>query len=274
MIAALVLAAVLSAQDALELFAPDVVSGPGLFQGSFTPDGQAFHFFRRIGQGENYRLYVTRQQDGEWSPARQVESPTSDLYPSFSPDGRRMAFISYRPTPGGALARNATAIWVQGDGGRGEPQWQSAATPRDRYVSTLEHRADGSLCFRSFALDYSDLQFLCARWDGQAYGAPEPDDALRGLRGRLPEGKELGGGVMSPSGQTLILEIVSRDPATNRLTSDLWRADRQGEAWGDPRPLADEINSPLREAFPIFSPTGELYFVRDFRDYYRIGRVD
>ena len=77
-------------------------SRAGTSPGAFSPDGREFLFFRKVDRRrEDYRIFVSRNVDGEWAePERSFwGGEYSELYPSISPDGGRMVFTSYRPVP-------------------------------------------------------------------------------------------------------------------------------------------------------------------------------
>ena len=265
-----------AAEPLVEVFAP--ASGPAgtLFQGSFSPDGEEFYFFRKIGEPEDYRLYRTVRRGGEWSDAEQIESAYSDLYPSISPDGRRLVFVSYRPLPGRTLAEHATTLWQRVRTDRtqewGPPAPVQEATPPDRYVSTLVHRADGSICFRSHSLDYRTTTHNCAAPKGDGYSAPRADDALETWRTRLPEGARLAGGTLSRDGRVIALEVVTGSQATGDFNADIWvsRLPEGASTWTSPVPLPASVNTPGFENFIVFGPGDDLYFVRDFSTYHRV----
>lgn len=264
------LLSVLALQAAPESFAPTVMPAENVFQGGFSPDERLFYFFRKEGRGEDYRLYRMERLASGWTAPQRIESETSDLYPSVSTDGTRMVFASYRATPEGALTDHATGIWVLPLDSDGPAEWQADATPRDRYVSHLMHRSDGSLCYRSTSLDYQQVEFLCSDWNGRHYGTPKADAALEAMRTRLPEGVRMAGGTLAPSGRTMIIEVSTRDPVTNRPNADLWRSDLSGEGWTEPAPLPGSVNTAGMENFAVFSPSGDLYFGRGLSAYFRL----
>jgi hypothetical protein len=69
----------------------------------------------------------------------------------------------------------------------------------------------------------------------------------------------------------VFLDVATRNPATGKPASDIWVAEKRGDAWSDPRPIGGGVNSDGFDVFPFVSPDGrELYFVRDFTAFYRV----
>ncbi|HSE33174.1 MAG TPA: LpqB family beta-propeller domain-containing protein [Pyrinomonadaceae bacterium] len=67
------------------------------FQGSelhpsFSPDGDQIAFAWNGEKGDNYDLYVKRNDSGS-PPLRLTTNPADDLYPAWSPDGHHIAFV-------------------------------------------------------------------------------------------------------------------------------------------------------------------------------------
>ncbi len=67
-----------------KLFAPDIVSPEGLFEGgTFSPDMKTFYFSRKNGKYEKRTFFVIRYENNSWGN----ESETDIEYPRFSKDG-------------------------------------------------------------------------------------------------------------------------------------------------------------------------------------------
>jgi len=67
------------------------------FQGSelhptFSPDGNQIAFAWNGEKGDNYDLYIKRNDAGS-PPLRLTTNPADDLYPAWSPDGHHIAFV-------------------------------------------------------------------------------------------------------------------------------------------------------------------------------------
>ena len=70
-----------------KLFAPDIVSPDGLFEGgSFSPDMKEYYFTRKNGKYKRRTFFVIRYENNRWGQA--VE--TDIRWPQFSADGNMM----------------------------------------------------------------------------------------------------------------------------------------------------------------------------------------
>lgn len=134
------------------VFAPASVSVGNVYRGAFDPDGRTFYYFKKTGApaSEDYTIFRTRLVDARWTAPERVhlgDSP-SDLYPSISPDGRRMVFASYRPAPGDTAAGRPNAyLWYaerSGDGW-GAPVFMSKAAVFGAYHPQPYFGPEGAL---------------------------------------------------------------------------------------------------------------------------------
>ena len=81
-----------------KVFAPGFISRQETeFNAAFSPDGREFYY--SVAQGGSEDIYVSQQVEGKWSRPKQAvfSGPFKDADPMFSPDGRRLYFISTRP---------------------------------------------------------------------------------------------------------------------------------------------------------------------------------
>jgi hypothetical protein len=258
-----------------EVFAPDVLSTGNAWKGSFAQDGRSFYFFMKQPTGkENYRIQVSRRQGDAWTAPERVDlgGDFSDLYPTVSPDGRRLVFVSYRPAPGEAPGGEPHAmLWLAprvGDGW-GEAVYLESLNVPGQYHSQPAFDGQGALYFRR-SRPGGDTVTYVTRWTGEAYGAPEPYDPINRWSSGWREGLFVWGGVPGPDGSFIVLE-VSAVEGKKRGPADLWVTRGRGGTWTEPRPLGNGVNTPGNENFIFFSPDGrDLFFVRDFARFYRV----
>ena len=259
----------------VEIFAPETISTGNVYRGSFAPDGKTFYFFKNVTKGqEDYRIFVSKLTGEKWSkPVRlNLGGDYSDLYPSISKDGKRMAFSSYRPAPGDTSSHPNAHLWYvdkEGDDW-GTPVFMSAVNKIGYYHSWAEIAPDGKLYFRQTTPDWSLNQTFFSSWNGKEYTTPilfEPVDRWKKWRADV----RVTGGSLSPDGKALLLDVGVRNPQTGRGASDIWVSVKKGNEWTAPKPFGNEINGNGYETFHFFSPDGkELYFVRDFDTIYRV----
>ena len=266
-----------------EVFGPGVLSAGEVYRGCFMPNGREFYFFKKVTPGqEDYRIFVSRLTGGTWTEPRKVNlgGDYSDTYPAIAKDGRRLVFASYRPAPGDTSKKPNAHLWYverKGDGW-GEPVFMAAASLLGYYHSWVEFGPDGSLYFRRTTPDWSATETLLTRWDGRAFTAPAPYAQVERWKAWRPQGRadfRIAGGSPGPDGNTIFFDVATRNPRTGRGASDIWVSVKKRGDWTEPRPLDASINREGYDVFPFFSPDGRyLYFVRDFKTYYRLPFAD
>ena len=265
-----------AAQAQAEVFAPGVVSDSNVWKGSFEPDGRTLYFFKKVGRGEDYRIFVTRQGASGWSTPERLKIGSGDyseLYPAISPDGQRMVFTTYRPYAGDTASHAQSYLWMSTRNGMGwgEPVPLTALNVIGRYHSQTLFGDDGSLYFRRDSPDYRSTATYVAKWNGTTYDAPQLFDPVNRWNELLKPGHSVPGGVPGPALSYIVLEVASLNPEGRRSRTDLWVTCRSGSEWSTPTPIPGDVNSPGAENFMFHSPDSRrLYFVRDFARLYSI----
>lgn len=260
-----------------EPFGPTLADSGVTFRGTFSADGREFWFFRKVSadpHAEDYRVFVSRRQEAGWSAPERVDlgGDYSDLYPARSPDGRWLAFTSYRRMPGDTLAKPNAGLWAAehaADGGWKPPIPLTAATRIGAYQSQPVFGRDGRLYFRRTSPDWDTTTNLVTA----LFGAPTAyDPAERWMRWR--DDLQVWGGSPTPDGQMVLLEVSPRVPGERRgQPSDLWVSRHRGGTWETPVPLVAGVNTEHGwENFATVTPDGcDLVFVRDFSAFYRVS---
>jgi hypothetical protein len=264
-----------TASDKPQVFGPGVLSAGEVYRGSFTPDGQTFYFFKKVGADEDYRILMSRFERGAWSqPARvSLGGEFSDLYPSISRDGRRLVFTSYRPFPGDT-AHTAHVWYTERMGGDrwGNPVPLTSGSRPGHYHSWSEIGRDDAIYFRRTTPDWRTTETLVARRDprGSGYLDAVVWEQVE-MAKRLRPGLNVVGGNPGPTDDVVFLDVATRDSASGRHASDIWILQKVNDGWGEPQRLDSGINGPDYETFPFFSPDGrDLFFVRAFKEFYRV----
>jgi hypothetical protein len=197
----------------------------------------------------------------------------SDLYPAVHPTGELLVFSSYRPAPGDTSPHPSANLWAaRREGERwGEPFLLAEPNAYGFYHSQLVFTSDGVLHFKRNTWDYRDGVELETRIQD---GVWQPADtsarwlSLRNAVGSLHVYETMPG----PDDSFALLTAAPVDTLTRRPgPPDLHVVYRTADGWTAPEPLQADVNSPLTENFPFFSPGGrELFFVRDFAEFVHV----
>jgi L-ascorbate metabolism protein UlaG (beta-lactamase superfamily) len=265
-------------QAAVEVFGPGVLSVGEVYRGSFTPDGNTFYFFKKIGSGEDYRIYSSNRSANGWTTPAVVDlgGKFSDLYPSISRDGRRIVFSSYRAVPGGQGGKPNAHLWYADrvNNRWTTPVFMARASTLGYYHSWVEFGFDDAIYFRRTTPDFKITHTMRVQWTGAEYSSPKPyvdAERWKGWRRDVI----VAGGSPGPAGRLVFLDVATKNPRTGRAASDIWVSIKRGDKWTEPAPLGAGINSDGYDVFPFVSPDGrDLYFVRDFSTFHHIPLAD
>ncbi len=226
----------------------------------FSPDGNEVYWAPMVSfPGELYSrggLLVMKRVDGRWTPPAWASFSGPDVdddVPFFSPDGKRIYFISRRPLPG-EKGQESEKIWFadRTAAGWSEPQ------PLDPNVNSVDKHWEFSLdrernvYFAGQAADSLGLQDIyLARFSGGKYEKPvnvgKPINSADGENTPF----------IAPNGSYLLFE----------RQYDLWVSFRATDgAWSDPVKLGPEVNSPSVELCPLVTADGKYLFFLSQRD--------
>ena len=263
-------------ETAVEPFEKDLLATDNVFRGTFAPDGRTFFFFRKVAtqpNEEDFRILESRLVNGRWTtPTRlTLGGDYSDLYPTISPDGRRMVFSSYRPAPGDTSSHRNAHLWYvdRAGGGWGTPVFMGMASLLGHYNSGPRFQSDGSIVWAATTPDWRSQKSYITRWTGQEYSAPEVFEPAELWRNSRP-GMAISLAALSPDGSFAIIEMA-RNEDRRLLPPDLYVSFRRGNDWSEPQPLRGGVNTQATENFAVLSPDAKyIYFVRDFGGFYRV----
>jgi hypothetical protein len=261
-------------------FAPTLADSGKLYRGTFSRDGRELWFFKKVGDdpdAEDYRIFLSRRTDAGWSSPERVAlgGEFSDLYPTVSPDGRRLVFASYRRAPGDTAAEPNAGLWSveRSDSGWGTPVFLAGVTRLGAYHSQPLILPDGRLFFRRTSPNWDTTTTMVSSPSGHGFGPPVPYEPVERWHGWRKD-YSLWGGAPTPDGATVLLEVSPRPDGQQRPgPSDLWVSRRDGGGWRLPAALAAGVNTPAGwENFASVSPDGcDLIFVRAFSAFYRVA---
>lgn len=130
----------------------------------WSPDGRFLAFSDSARPGERENIFLFSRENGVKHQVtfHSGDEATFDISPSFSPDGRHLAFIRVRAGAGGA-----GYIYVQRLDGEGLPVGgpQRLVSP-DGFLYDVDWTADGSAVVYSGGASFDNLYLTKARLDG------------------------------------------------------------------------------------------------------------
>lgn len=253
--------AIWSAAPSPNELAPGVISTGHEFTVTFTPDQCEVYFTRFSSAPRWYHVMHSMWRNGAWQPAEAVPfsgDAWADMDPALSPDGRRLYFVSTRPTPNGDSGK--TALWYVDhvDGRWSEPHWIAAAGTQGHSGSPTVDRA-GTLCFFSDRGQPGDNRIFCAAAVTGGWTTPAPLDSM------INAGPSDTSPWLSPDGNTL---LFYSERSGGRGKADLYASTRHNGAWSAPENLGAAVNTDSSEYNPSLSPDGStLLFGRGGRIY-------
>jgi ankyrin repeat protein len=248
--------------DKSELFGRGIISSIwGIHSTAvFSPDGNEVYWTPMISYpGEVYSrggLLMMKRVDGRWTPP--AWAPFSgpdgeDDVPFFSPDGKRIYFISRRPLTG-ETQRGSEKIWYADRTAAG---W-SRPQPLDPNVNSVSKHwefsldREGNVYFAGLAPDSLGMgDIYLARFKDGKYEKPV------NLGAPISSAGEETTPFIAPDGSYL---LFSRQ-------YDLWVSFRNANgSWAEPVKLGPEVNSPSIELCPIVTGDGKYLFFLSQRD--------
>jgi len=248
-----------------QIFAPGIVS-TGMYERdlAMTPDGQEIYFGVTSPSFSYSVIMVTKQVDGHWT-APEV-APFSgnpdhqDLEPFITPDGKRLLFLSTRPTNPEEETGNED-IWVvdrNGDGW-GEPYNLGPPVNTENGEFFPSVTRDGTLYFsRTYREDQRNV--VCrARWENGSFAEPEE------LPAEVNSGRAQYNAFIAPDESYIVLGVYGRDDSFGH--TDYYVSFRNpDDTWIGPVNLGDQVNTAGgREYSPYVSPDGRYFFFMSSR---------
>jgi hypothetical protein len=242
-----------------EIFAPGIVSLAHDLHSTivFSPDMTEAYWVTM----PKFEIMTMKLENGRWTPP-EIAPFSSKLYddvPFFSPDGKKLFFISNRPLSGkGEPTKENIWFMERKDEGWSEPK------PIDPIVNALEMHwqfsldSKGNLYFGSGRADgkgKNDIYYSC--YVNERYTTPKNlGDSINTDEWELCP-------FISPDGNFLIFSRSDK----NSNNTDLYVSFLKKDAtWTQAKNMGDKINSSKHELYPIVSPDGKFLFFISLRD--------
>jgi len=239
-----------------KLFAPGIVSAQLSLHSSivFSPDGNEA-YWAPMGNAPGSGIMFMQKKNNRWIAPQTApfSGKFNDDVPFFSPDGRKLYFISSRPFPEGKKTANENIWFMERQNG----SW-SEPEPLNETVNSMEKHWQ-------FSVDkYGNIYF-----GSSAGGGKGGFDIYfsKFVNGNHTDPENLGDKIntktsemcpfISPEGDYLIFSRQKADPPDLDLNISFHKKDG---SWTQPKSLGNKINTPEFELCPVVSPDGEYLF--------------
>jgi len=249
-----------------EIFAPGIVSKSDYHEHSspaFSPGGKEVYWsaYCVVDGVENERIFFSQLNGGTWTAPEIVEftKESDGGCPTFSPDGNRLYFHSWRPYPFSERFEHYNLYYVErSPDGWGEPIKLGPAVNSDKGTWSPFCGTDGSL--------YFDSEREGVKGTGDIYHS-------RFVNGTFEEAENLGEGIntkhrefspcVAPDGSCILFTRYTLKPKGNQIYVSFRKPDG---SWDRAVSLGEKINLCKRARFPTFSPDGKYLFFCAFKD--------
>lgn len=249
-------------------FAPGIVSTDDAFElnAVFSKDGQEFFFTRQI-KGK-FKIFSMERTDAGWSKPEMISFSKThpdhrDADMMFSPDGKRLYFISDRPLEG--YPENVYNLWYvdRENNGWSAPVALSSTvnTQGPDYYPAIT--GDGSLYYSAVRSDsLGDTDIYRAQYISPGVFG-DPVNQGSGVNTKQGEGDVF----VSPNEDYMIHVAGGRKDGLGR--GDLYISFKQADgSWGKDIHMGDKINSDKIDFCPMVTPDGKYFFYSQGGDVY------
>mgnify|MGYP002621255065 FL=1 len=131
----------------------------------------------------------------------------------------------------------------------------------EKYDWSLSFSPDGKTAFWAVSEGWfpttRKARIVTARLENGTWSAPEdiPFSAAPDYTDMDP--------AVSPDGTMLVFTSTRPVDGEQRRDLDVWYVERDGDGWGEPVNLGEQVNSPRDELFPSVAADGTIYFASD-----------
>lgn len=245
------------------IFAPGILSGPAHDSApAFTPSGDVVYFGRSNPQ-QSTILVSERRADGFWSEPHiaPFSGIWNDMEPAMSPDGRFLVFISNRPDREdgpkvegfyNGSKQNGGRLWRVDrlNHGWSTPTLLPTSVNTSASIYAPSVAADGSLYFMTPDAGSGKFRLFRAQSHDGTYLSAQPLPFSDGTATDVDP-------AVAPDESFLVF-------GSGRIANrgiDLFIVFRDGQYWGEPIHLGDDINTSKSDAEPRLAADGQtLYF--------------
>jgi len=245
------------------VFAPGQIStGDYESHAAFTPDGNEVYFLKNAPDFSFWTIVVSRFENGQWTEPEiaTFSGQYSDADPFITSDGRRLFFISNRPTKAGEAKQDMDIWMVERKGaGWGEPMnpGEPLNSIGNEWYPTVS--SNGTLYFGSDrAGGFGNTDLYRSKPSGGNFGSPENLGAP--VNSTADEFEPW----IAPD-QSFLVFMAGRPDSLGAY--DLYVSCAQKEKWGAVRNLGKPFNSSGKEFSPKITPDGKYFYFTSTRGF-------
>ncbi|MBX7227062.1 MAG: hypothetical protein K1X55_13595 [Chitinophagales bacterium] len=247
-------------QEQPEPFIPTIVSKfPAVRDIAISPKGDEAYFSIQTFNSELSYIVVIRKKGKKWSSPQMASfsGKYNDLEPTFSPDGKKLFFVSNRPLNDTTSEAKDFDIWYV-ERNDISSAWNKPINPGVPVNSTDNEffpslTTSNHLYFTSDGINSKgkDDIFVC-QWNGQHYNPPiSVSDSIN------TSGYEFNAFV-APDESYII--FTGYNKADGFGSGDLYISFHKDGVWSSPQNLGEKINAPQMDYCPYVDTQGILYF--------------
>ena len=247
----------------VQMFAEGIVSTKYQeLNAAYAPDMQSFYYTLADNSRSFYSILYYEKENEIWQGPKVAEfsGTYSDADPFFSPDGKRLYFISRRPIEIDSTLEKDFDIWYveKSETGWGTPVNVGAPvnTDNDEYYISVTN--DYDLVFsssREGSYGYGDI-YMASLNESGGY-------EINNLGPNVNSDKGEGDPYISPEGDMLIFMSWGREDGAG--SGDLYISRKENQEWTKAKMLESGISGPSFEYCPIMSPDGKYFFFTSYR---------
>jgi ankyrin repeat protein len=242
-----------------EPFAPGILLNVHRPHGgiALSPDGTEIYWTAALTYGTYQKIWVIRQEDGQWGPPKAVQYPPEYTYgaPAFSPDGQRLFLNVSEPVVEENQPADHDICFLERD----STGWSDVVNPgpplnSDKSEVGPSAAGNGNIYFQSYDLEggFGAIDVYRSRFADGGYEKPE----------------NLGDSINSTSMD--IAPFIAPDESYLLFSSfrpggygdfDIYVSYKKKDGtWTEARNLGEGINTPARESTCVVSPDGRFLF--------------
>ncbi len=242
--------------DSALVFAEGIVSNQfNVRDASFSQDGNEFYY--SIRGAAFHSIVCVKRIDGVWKQPEVAlfSGKYSDIEPCFSPDGRKLYFVSNRPIAGDGEPKDYDIWYVEKE----TENWSEPTniglpinTDKDEFYPSFTKNGDIYYCANyengigGEDLYYSELK------DGVYQNPINLGDSVNSIRDEFNS-------FVSPDGNYII--FTSMGWGTGIGGGDLWISFKnENNKWKKPINMGETVNTEFFEYCPSLSPDGKYFF--------------